>query len=167
MAKYDGLLFAPDQYHEIAVVKIEKQSAEIQLKTMDLARKIATAEGIKPKEAMNILANASDEKNEDIIYKYLSELQALNDSAEEDIDKLISYATTLMQFRGQVKLTPDGAWEPTPDWAPEDTTKIHRKLLEEMRQFIIWERDGWPEDHPEGEVGNEPAAPTPKVKTST
>jgi len=184
MAKYDGLLFAPEQYYEIgpfrfpvykdlnpaeikAVNKIEKQSAEIQLKTMDLARKIAKEENVTAKVAMNMLANASAPENEDIVYKYLDELQKLNDSAEDEIDKLSRYATTLMQFRGEVKLTADGEWQATTDWTAEDTSKIHRKLLEQMQQFILWERDGWPEDRPEGAVGNESAAQTPKAKTST
>lgn len=182
MAKYTSLLFTTEQYHEIgpfrfpifkdltpgeikAISAIEKASAQVNLGSMELARKIAKENGITNKQALEVLSNASAPENEELIYSYLPELTKLNEAAEDDIDTLVKYATVLMQYRGEVKLPGESEYIKTSDWTTEDTESVHRGVLQSMRQFILWERDGWPES--EGAVGNEPATTTPKVKTST
>jgi hypothetical protein len=182
MAKYTNLLFTTEQYHEIgpfrfpifkdltpgefkAISAIEKASAQIHLGSMELAKKIGKENDITTKQALAVLSNASDPENEELIYNYLPELTKLKESSEDDIDTLVKYATVLMQYRGEVKLLGESEYAKTADWTTEDTESVHRGVLEAMRQFILWERDGWPEA--EGVVGNEPATTTPKVKTST
>jgi hypothetical protein len=182
MAKYTGVLFTAEQYHEIgpfrfpifkdltpgeikAISAIEKASAQVQLGSMELARKIAKENSITNKQALEVLSNASAPENEELIYSYLPELTKLNEAAEDDIDTLVKYGTVLMQYRGEVKLPGEDAYTKTTDWTTEDTEGVHRGVLEAMRQFILWERDGWPNS--EGTVGNEPATTTPKAKTST
>ena len=182
MAKYTSLLFTTEQYHEIgpfrfpifkdltpgeikAISAIEKASAQVNLGSMELARKIAKENGITNKQALEVLSNASAPENEELIYSYLPELTKLNEAAEDDIDTLVKYATVLMQYRGEVKLPGESEYTKTSDWTTEDTESVHRGVLQAMRQFILWERDGWPEL--EGTVGNEPATMIRKAKTST
>lgn len=184
MAKYSGLLFTTEQYHEIgpfrfpiykdlspgeikAITKIEKTTAAVQLKSMELAKKIAKEQGITNKAALELLANASDPENEELIYSYLDDLQKLNDSVEDDIIKLTQYGTLLMQFRGEVKLPGSDEYVKTPDWVEEDTEGVHRGVLEAMRQFILWERDGWPDPAAAEKEGNVQTPATQKAKTST
>lgn len=186
MAKYANLLFSAEEYYKIgpfrfpvyndmtpgevkAINAIEKTLSQSRLDSMELARKIAKENNMSNKEALDILANASDPNNEDIIYSYLPELTKINEAAEDDIDTLVKYCTVLMIHRGEVKLPNETEYQQTRDWTEEDTERVHRSVLQKMRQFIFWERDGWPakEADLEEPVGNEPVTTIPKVKRST
>jgi hypothetical protein len=183
MTEYTDLLFTTDEYHNIgpfrfpifhdltpgelkAISAIDKASATTQLASMELARKISRQEGISAKEALDVLAQASEPKNEELVYKYLPELAALSEQATDDIEILCQYGTVLMQLRGEVKLPGSDEYIKTPDWTAAQTDKIHRGMLTAMRAFVLWERDGWPTS---GEQGGKDTPPTttPKVKSST
>ena len=60
----------------------------------------------------------------------------------------LAYVTLLMQYRGQAKLPKARDWSPTRDWTAEDSEQIPAEMRRSIYQFILWERDGWPE--PEG-----------------
>ena len=49
-----------------------------------------------------------------------------------------------------MKLPKAKDWKKTDDWTDEDTNQIPTKMLKDIYQFVLWERDGWPEDQAEG-----------------
>ena len=71
-----------------------------------------------------------------------------------------------MKHRGFVKLPASTGWSQTDDWAESDTEVLPTKVLEEIFQLILWERDGWPKEASEEEAaGNvvvETESPKPK-----
>jgi hypothetical protein len=181
MSKYASLLFAPEEYHEIGPFrfpiyhdlvpgesrKIEqltrKQSKSV-FRSIKLAQRIAKDKGITTKEAVDLLSNASQTENEELLYDYTDELEALQDQGVNAVEQRVSFVTLFMQFRGEVKLPGEENWKPTDDWTESDTEKMPGKLLDEVFNLILWERDGWPAGD---EVGNAPEGeetPTPRRK---
>lgn len=121
---------------------------------MRLAKQIAKDRNISNKEAVELLQNVGGAESDSIVYDYIDQIQALNDAQEDTTAKLQAYALMLLQYRGQVKNPETGEWESTEDWTAEDTNTIPTKLLNRMFQFVLWERDGWPN----GDEGNDKAA---------
>ena len=179
MSKYSGLLFAAEEHHCIGpfrfpilrtllpgeaqgMRRFERQQAQGSYDSMRLAKKIATDKNIKPKEAIALLQNAS--QDDDLIFDYIEDMQSLNDKAPDETAQLCAYTTLALQFRGEVKLTPEADYIKTPDWSESDTQQIPVSMQQEINQFLNWERNGWPILlSPEGDEGKE----TPKTSTST
>lgn len=181
MSKY-SILFEAEEYHEIGSFrfpiyhdltpgetkrfnKLNKEHASSTYKSMQLAQKIAKDHSIKPSEALTILSNISSDENQDYLFEYAAEVQALSDgvlTADEQRDNIV---TAFMQMRGEANM-PESGWTRTTDWTSEDTDGMPGPLIKQIHEFINWERNGWPSE------GNEPetspaSSTTKKLSAST
>ena len=58
-----------------------------------------------------------------------------------------------MKYRAEYKER--SKWVTVPDWEIEDTREMPSRLLDEIYEFVEWERNGWPlEDEQEEAEGN-------------
>lgn len=182
MTKYQGILFHTDEYHHIGPFRFpimkallpgevkgmkahEKLAAQGSYDFMRLAKKIAKEKEIEPAKAMEMLRAASDKDN--LIYEYIEEITKLNEGMPDETAQLLAFATLAMQYRGEVKLTPDADYIRTPDWTLEDSEQIPMSMQREITQFLSWEANGWPTNEPQPESGTEGNELPPNPSTST
>lgn len=171
MSKYSSLLFSPERYHEIGpfrfpvyndlvpgeakgMEEISRKQSKSTYQSIKLAQRIAKDRGISTKEAVELLSNASDEDNQDILYDYTDALEDLQNYSVGAVEQQVAFVTVFMRYRGEVQLPGTNEWSPVPDWTEADTEAMPSKLMEQVFSFINWERDGWPEP----EVGKAPEA---------
>jgi len=136
--------------------EISRKQSQASYASIKLAQQISRDQDISIKEAVTLLSNLDDEKNQDLLYNYAEMLNEINASGLDELAIKIGFVTVLMKARGEIK-TADGSWAFTPDWSEEDTESMPPAILKECFEFIIEERDG----KPEAVVGNESAAPVP------
>lgn len=169
-------LFSPDKYHEIgpfrfpiyedltpkeskALNALVKKQSQSTVAAVQLARRVAQEKGKTVKQVMDAFQSLRDPEHEELLYDYFDEVQALNadESQREDI------CTLVFQMRGELKNPETGEYSRLSDWTSENTDEVPSKLLTEVFQYIMYERDGWPTPgKPEDK------SPTPKpTKTST
>lgn len=181
MSKY-SILFEAEEHHVIgpfrfavykdftpgetkAFNKLNKQHASSTYQSMQLAQRIAKEHKIKPSEALKILGNISDDSNQDYLFEYAEEVQALSDSVLNDTEQRAAYVTLFMQMRGEARMPGDAVWIRTTDWSESDTDSMPGQLITEISEFINWERYGWPA---EGKAPEGSTAPTlPPATTSS
>ena len=171
MSKYASLLFAPEKYYEVgpfrfpvyedlvpgesrAIERLSKQQARHTYNSIKLAQKIAKDKGISTKEAVELMGS-SGENNQDIFYEYASELEELQQLSMGAVEQKITLTTLFMKFRGEVKLPKSKEWQRLEDWQEADTENMPGKLLDQITEFISWERDGWPKPEGNDEVEEE------------
>lgn len=181
MSKYASLLFAPEEYHEIGpfrfpihkhltpgesrtIEEITRKQTKSAFKSIKLAQRIGQDKGITTKAAMQLLENADKDENEDLLYDYVDELEKLQEAGVGPTEQKVSWVTPFMQYRGEVKLPPEGDWKQTSDWTEADTEKMPPQLLDEVFQLILWERDGWPTPGEEGNAPEGEETPSPRRK---
>jgi hypothetical protein len=175
MSKY-SILFETDRFHEVGPFRfpifedlnpgeakgselINKKQAKSTYKSMRLAQKISKTEKIKLKDALEILSNLGEEENQDYFFKYAEDVEALNQDSITVTEQKIAFVSLFMRFRGETKLPPSDKWTKTKDWEDADTEAMPQKLLDEVFQLFLWERDGWPA---EGKAQEETEAPSNK-----
>lgn len=178
MSKYAGLLFTADQYHQIGpfrfpiykdlvpgeardIEAILKQQSRSFYKSLKLAQRIAKEKKIPVKVALELFTDLNGEKGQEIVMDYAEDLENLTESSLGETEQQIKFVTVVMRYRGEVQPPGSTEWTATKDWTDEDTLIIPKKMLTEIFQFILWERDGWPTE------GNEQAAepPSPPSKS--
>ena len=172
MSQYASLLFTTDKYHEIGpfrfpifkylvpgemeeIERISKQQSSATVAQMRLAKKIAKDRNITSKAAIELLTNITDAENEDLLYDYMEDLEEFRKTDSSATKTQIDYVTLIMRFRGQIKLPGSDEWNETRDWQREDTIRVPPDLLQQIFDFIIWERDGWPKPATEGKSPEE------------
>lgn len=173
MSKY-SILFGASKHHIIGpfrfpvyedltpgetkeMERINKKQAKSTYKSMKLAQRISKDKDIPIKDAVEILGNLSDDKNEDVLYSYADEIEALSEETMSATEQKIVLVTLFMRFRGQAMLPESDKWINTADWTDEDTEVMPSKTLDSIFQLMLWERDGWPTE------GNE----TPMTKQTS
>ncbi len=97
-----------------------------------------------------MMSNLGDNDGEDLAIQYSKELEQLQSEGISAVEQQIDFVTLVMQYRGEAQIK--GKWQSLKDWSEEDTDAMPSKLLEQVFEFVIWERDGWPtEGKPEAE----------------
>lgn len=174
-SRYSSLLFETQEYHRIgpfrfpvyhdllpgevrAIETVNRENAKASYQTLKLARTIANKRGIRPSEAVQLLSNLNDDKDQDIIFEFADELEENQRNSISAIEQQAATVTAFMQRRAEVAFpdAPD-VWKKTSDWAQEDTDTMPTKMMQDVFDFISWERDGWPT--PEDAEGNDEAKP--------
>ena len=162
MSKYTGLLFSAEEYHVIGpfrfpiykdlvpgeakgIEDISRDSSKATYASLKLAQKIAKDQNISVKDAVEMMSKGQMDENSDILYKYADELQDLTEAQISQTQQFADFATLAMRYRGEVMLPGKKQWIKTTDWTDEDTNQIPTKMLAEIYQFMLWERDGWPD----------------------
>ena len=159
MSKYSKLFFQEKEYYEIlpfrfpiyedlvageaeGVEGIARKQAQNTYTLLKIAKAVSKKKKISVKAALEMLSE-SDSDNE-VLYEYAEELADIQKESATVAEQQIEMTTLFLRFRGEVKGGND--WKTVPDWTREDTLAIPSKLLNEIFEFINWERNGWPEE---------------------
>lgn len=162
MSKYASLLFGAEKYYEIGpfrfpiyhdlvpgesrgIEAISRKQSKSTFNSIKLAQRIAADKQITVKEAIDLLSK-STEGDQELIYDYAEEIEALQSSTIGAVEQQIEFVTLFMRYRAEAKLPKGRDWQKLEDWTVEDTEKMPTKIMEEVFKIILWERDGWPED---------------------
>jgi len=163
MTRYSKLFFKEKEYHQIlpfrfpiykdlvageaeGVEGIARKQAQNTYALLKIAKVVAKKRKIGVKDALELLSN-TDSDNE-ILYEHAEELAELQKESATVAEQQIEMVTLFLRYRGEAQ---DGdQWAETRDWTREDTLLVPSKLLNEIFEFINWERNGWPSEGSEG-----------------
>jgi hypothetical protein len=166
MSKYSQAFFGKKDYYEIApfrfpiyhdlvageaegIEEVGRRQARNTYSLLKIARDLANKREIPVQDALDALSDASD--NQDILFEYVDELADLQTKGQSIAEQRIETVSLFIQYRGEIK--EKGKWLLLPDWSMDDTRTMPNRLLEEIYEFVEWERNGWPTD--DGESGEE------------
>ena len=159
MSKYSDLFFKEKEYYDIApfrfpiyedlvageaegVEAIARNQAQNTYTLLKIAKQVSKKKKISVKEALDILSD-TDNDNE-VIYDYAEELSEVQRAGVTVAEQQIEMATLFLRHRGELQ---DGSnWVTLPDWTREDTLSIPSKVMNQIFEFVNWERNGWPEE---------------------
>ncbi len=176
MSKYSSLLFSPEKFHEIGpfrfpvyndlvpgearrMEELTRKHAKSSIASIRLAKKIAEDRSITVKEAVKMLSELETGENEELLYEYAAELEALQGESLNALEQQIDFVTLFMRYRGEVKLPKSKTFSQVSDWEISDTESMPRDLLDKVFEMVLWERDGWPT--PGKETQSEVESPNP------
>lgn len=162
MSKYSALLFKPSTYcaigpfrfpvyHDLVpgeakgIEEFSKKQSRSTFKSIKLAQRIAKDKGISTKEAVDLLGKVGSEET-DLVYEYAAELDDLQVDSITAVQQRVEFVTLFMQYRGESKLDGD-KWVQLKDWEQGDTENMPTKLMDQVFELVMWERDGWPKEN--------------------
>lgn len=160
MSKYASLLFGPSKYYEIGPFRFpvyedlvpgeakhleeySKKQSRTMFKSLKLAQRIAKDKDITMKEAVAMLSDIGKSDDTELVYEYAEEIEDLQSQGMNATDQKIEFVTLFMRFRGEAKLNED-EWTKLKDWDRTDTEEMPTKLMDQVFEMMMWERDGWP-----------------------
>jgi len=160
MSKYSSVLFGAELYEKIGPFRfpiwkelnpgevrgferLARKQAQSSYKSIKLAERLAGERGISVKAAIDVLSNLSAPENEDLVYQYAAELDEIQSASMSEFALKMEYVTMFMQYRGEVKMPGSRDYTQTSDWSMEDTEKLPKKVLNEIHDLLVKERDGW------------------------
>ena len=162
MSKYASLLFTPEEYHEITpfrfpiyhdlvpgeakgIEALSRAQSKSTFKSLKVAQRIAKAKGIPTKEAVELLSNIGEGDGE-MVYEFAEELEELQNDASGTVKTQVAFVTLFMQYRAEAQINGKKKWEKLDDWTAEDTEAMPNAIMQQIFEFITWERDGWPQE---------------------
>lgn len=170
-SKYSKLFFASQEYHHVGPFRfpiyreltageaelledINRRDAKNSLRTLRLARRLQKDFALETLEAAIDLMMTGDREELKKLEPYQDELDAINTGSTNSYTTLKEIATAFIRFRAELEINKAEGWKPVPDWTTADTDAVPRTLLNEIFEFVKYERDGWPT------AGNEEKVPT-------
>ena len=99
-------------------------------------------------EALDALSDVDG--NQDLLFDYVDELAQIQTQGQSVSEMKIETVTLFMRYRAELKER--NKWVQVPDWEMDDTREMPRRLLDDIYDFVDWERNGWPEDDDSEEV---------------
>lgn len=178
-SRYTSLLFNTTEYHHIgpfrfpiykdllpgeakAIEATNRAHAKDSFQSLKLVRTIAKKRGIKPSEAVALLGKLGESDNNELVFEFADELEENQRTGVSLVEQQAAMVTVFMQYRAEASFpaSPE-TWQKTTDWNERDTDMMPTKMMQEIVNFITWERDGWPKSG--ATEGNEPA---PKETTT-
>lgn len=159
MSKYSNLFFSEKEYYEIlpfrfpiykdlvageaeGVENIARNQAQNTYTLLKIAKQLAKKKKISVKEALDILSDA-DSDNE-VIYDYAEELAEVQRKGSTVAEQQIEMVTLFLKYRGEIEQGEE--WKAVGDWTREDTLAMPTRLMNDVFEFVNWERNGWPEE---------------------
>lgn len=163
MSKYSSILFGAEKHHQIGpfrlpvyndlvpgeskrIEEVSRKFNTANYKSLQLAKRIAQERGVTMKEAVDLMGRANDPENEDLVMNYVTELEEIERAQVSPTAQRISLVTVLLKFRAEIQFPGSDEWTQVQDWTEEDSEHIPPAILEELFQFLTWERDGWPQE---------------------
>jgi hypothetical protein len=163
MSRYSKLFFKEKEYHEIlpfrfpiykdlvageaeGVEDIARKQAQNTYSLLKIAKAVSKKRKISVKDALELLSN-TDSDNE-VLYEHAEELAEAQKDSSTVAEQQIEMVTLFLRYRGEVQEGEE--WVETRDWTREDTLLVPSKLLNDIFEFINWERNGWPSEADEG-----------------
>lgn len=159
MSKYSNLFFSEKEYYEIlpfrfpiykdlvageaeGVENIARNQAQNTYTLLKIAKQLSKKKKISVKEALDILSDA-DSDNE-VIYDYAEELAEVQRKGSTVAEQQIEMVTLFLKYRGEIEQGEE--WKAVNDWTREDTLAMPTRLMNDVFEFVNWERNGWPEE---------------------
>jgi hypothetical protein len=166
MSKYSKIFFGQKKYYDIAPFRFPiyndlvageiegiedtaKKQANNTYSMLKIAKSLATKQGIPVQEALDALSDMGS--NQDLLFDYVDELAEIQSQGQSVSEMKIETVTLFMRYRAELK--DKGKWIQLSDWELDDTREMPRKLLDDIFEFVDWERNGWPD--PEGDEDQE------------
>ena len=162
MSKYSSLFFKEKEYYEIppfrfpiyedlvageaeGVESIARKQAQNTYSLIKIAKSVAKKKKIAVKDALDLLSSADPDN--DLVYEYAEEMAEVQRDSITVAEQQIEMVTLFIRYRGELQdLEGKLGWMLTSDWTREDTLSMPNKLLNDIFDFINWERNGWPEE---------------------
>ena len=169
MSKYSQAFFGKKEYYEIppfrfpiykdlvageveGIEEVGRNQAKHTYALLKIAKDISTKQDISVQEALEWLSDVND--NQEVLFDYVDELAEIQTKGQSITEQKMQTISLFMRYRAEFK--EKGKWTLTSDWTDDDTRTMPNRLLDEIYQFVEWERNGWPtgEETEETDEGN-------------
>ena len=159
MSKYSKIFFGQKKYYDIkpfrfpvyndlvageieGIEDTARKQANNTYTMLKIAKSVATKQDIPVQDALDALSDM--ENNQELLFDYVDELAEIQSQGQSVSEMKIETVTLFMRYRAELK--EKGKWVQLSDWEMDDTREMPRKLLDEIFEFVDWERNGWPKD---------------------
>ena len=112
---------------------------------LKIARDVAQKQDIPVQDALDALSDVDG--NSELLFDYVDELAQIQTQGQSVSEMKIETVTLFMRYRGELKER--NKWVQVPDWEMDDTREMPRRLLDDIYEFVGWERNGWPDEDEE------------------
>ena len=109
---------------------------------LKIAKDVAQKQDIPVQDALDALSDV--DSNQELLFEYVDELALIQTQGQSVSEMKIETVTLFMRYRAELKER--NKWVQVPDWEMDDTQEMPRRLLDDIYDFVDWERNGWPED---------------------
>ena len=117
MSQYTGLLFSADEYWPIGpfrfpiykdlvpgeakgIEALAREQSKGTYASLKLAQRIAQDKKIPVKEAVELMSNANEQENQELLFAYAEELEALTNAGVNQTAQYAAFATLVIKYRG-------------------------------------------------------------------
>lgn len=165
MSKYSKIFFGQKEYYDIkpfrfpiykdlvageieGIEDLARKQAKNTYALLKIAKDVAEKQEIPVQEALDALSDIN--QNQDLLYEYVEELADIQTQGQSVSEQKIMTVTLFMRYRAELKER--SKWVQVSDWEESDTREMPRRLLDDIFEFVDWERNGWPSDSDEEET---------------
>ena len=165
MSKYSKIFFGQKEYYDIkpfrfpiykdlvageieGIEDLARKQAKNTYALLKIAKDVAEKQEIPVQEALDALSDIN--QNQDLLYEYVEELADIQTQGQSVSEQKIMTVTLFMRYRAELKER--SKWVQVSDWEEADTREMPRRLLDDIFDFVDWERNGWPSDNDEEET---------------
>jgi len=135
LKKYGGWLVA-EAIEQEEISKLQSQST---IRAVQLAKRIATARDISLDEAFALLQSGSSLSEMNLLADFTEDMLGMISNGSSMESSNARMATAFIRSRGQGLI--DGEWQDVGDWSSEDTSRLPRKIITKVVEFIASEQD--------------------------
>tara|TARA_B100000405_G_scaffold269429_1_gene208065 strand:+ start:3260 stop:3766 length:507 start_codon:yes stop_codon:yes gene_type:complete len=168
MSKYSKVFFGKKEYYDIepfrfpiykdlvageieGIEAVARKQAKNTYALLKIAKDVSKKRDITLQDALDALSDVNE--NQEVLYDYVDELAEIQTQGQSASEQKIETVSLFMKYRAEYKER--SKWVTVPDWEIEDTREMPSRLLDEIYEFVEWERNGWPlEDEQEEAEGN-------------
>ena len=158
MSKYSKIFFGQKKYHDIqpfrfpiyndlvageieGIEALARKQASNTYALLKIAKDVAQKQDIPVQDALDALSDV--DSNQELLFEYVDELALIQTQGQSVSEMKIETVTLFMRYRAELKER--NKWVQVPDWEMDDTREMPRRLLDDIYDFVDWERNGWPE----------------------
>ena len=159
MSKYSKIFFGQKKYHDIqpfrfpiyndlvageieGIEALARKQASNTYALLKIAKDVAQKQDIPVQDALDALSDV--DSNQELLFEDVDELALIQTQGQSVSEMKIETVILFMRYRAELKER--NKWVQVPDWEMDDTREMPRRLLDDIYDFVDWERNGWPED---------------------
>ena len=157
MSKYSKIFFGKKEYYDIepfrfpvykdlvageieGIEEVARKQAKNTYALLKIAKDVAVKQDIPVQDALDALSDVNS--NQELLYDYVEELAEIQTQGQSMSEQKIQTVSLFMRYRAELK--DKSKWVQVPDWEEADTREMPSRLLDEIYEFVDWERNGWP-----------------------
>tara|TARA_B100000925_G_scaffold241669_1_gene190964 strand:- start:3767 stop:4273 length:507 start_codon:yes stop_codon:yes gene_type:complete len=165
MSKYSKIFFGKKEYYDIepfrfpvykdlvageieGIEEVARKQAKNTYALLKIAKDVAVKQDIPVQDALDALSDVNS--NQELLYDYVEELAEIQTQGQSVSEQKIQTVSLFMRYRAELK--DKSKWVQVPDWEEADTREMPSRLLDEIYEFVDWERNGWPVEGAEEEA---------------